>query len=336
MSKQLKQSKKYYKDTPKVYNTRSKRNIVTPFKDDNDDSNYNTTDISRNNNNKKLKIKQNQNISQYNKPSLLSSQSNMLWRALTSSDPYNGAQMIQHVNQNYNIGNTLLSDRIASIYLNIENDLNWHQASMAENSLQFAMEHCITNTYYKWNKFESKLDHSTTLISDDNKGIINLTMIKFTLKILSKLLESMINDEDLMNRFFENPDLNDVHRILTKLSNITGIYWNSFRKYLGIDGTVPKSTDPNMPVRARQCLEAFGKSLYLCGKIYVKMDGLNSTVAYIIKNNVWSKMKVPKSKNTDTIQMIFVCTLTNGDLNMNPLQLKLIELFDIKHLVLEL
>ena len=57
MSKQIKQSRKYFIDAQNVHNTKPKRNIVTPFKNDNDNSKDNSTDISRNNNNKKNKNK---------------------------------------------------------------------------------------------------------------------------------------------------------------------------------------------------------------------------------------------------------------------------------------
>ena len=78
MSKQIKQSRKYCNDAQNAHNTKPKRNIVTPFKNDNDNSKDNSTEISRNDNNKIMKTKRKENISEYTKPSLPSSQTNML------------------------------------------------------------------------------------------------------------------------------------------------------------------------------------------------------------------------------------------------------------------
>ena len=256
--------------------------------------------------------------------SIHASLSNTLWRALNSSDAYNGYQMISHLIQSRNVVSNSLAKKISSVYFQEMKDPNWHTAILAEYAIGCNFQSSDVK-YFTWTMFEKFLGHSTTLMSYDAAGSLNLTRVTFLLDYLSQVLGKMIDNDELCNSFFGCKG--NIRDALKQLSKYTGMYWNTY--YNIVVGDHTQSIDPNIAVRVRRCLEAFGKACSRFSSMYCNVNGLQVCeidCACMIKDNFLSQ--VGSVNQIQQMKILFVLTL-DDDKDMSKLQTNLFELFDI-------
>jgi len=297
--------------------------------------NYTNTDNSNDDNKKRIKTDSEHNRSEVTEHNIINSSNiNLRSRALKSDNTPTRKTMLETKKQKQKLGEIDLTEDIPSIYILIDDNRTWAEVVRAENYLSFALEHCLYETCISWKTIESFLTHSTTMLTEDKRGIINVAMVTCTLQILSKLLDQTLTDEDLLEWFFEHKF--DINSSLTALSKLTGYFWNKYYKYLGISGDIPACTDLNMPVRVRMCLDEFGKALYSCAKVYAKYRNMNLNapeVAKQIQSSFGNCIELTLPKNIKrSLVLLFVLTLTDNvrvTKNMSDLQNNLLELFKI-------
>jgi len=326
-----------FNDTTNDLSKQPNNNIVTPYKQEIENMSCINTECSSKDNNKRMIMESEYNGSEYSKPTIHSSHLNMISRALQSDDLLIGQQMLQYNSMKYNLGETALAEEVASIYVSIDENRNMHQVIGAQNYLPFVLENCTYKEHLTWPIIETFLTHSTNMLTDDERGIINITMVTCTLQILSKLLEQTLTDDELLVWFFEHKSF--VHTSLTTLTKITGCFWNKYHTYLGINCTIPPCTDPNMPARVRMCFEEFGKAICSSVKVYIKIRDLSynaPTVAMLIENAFWKSVQVTQTTMSDALLWTFVLMITEEDTeDMNVFRSNLLKVFRIDENIME-
>jgi len=252
------------------------------------------------------------------KTSIHTSLSNTLWRALNSSDPYNGYQMISHFIQARNIENRSLAKKIRTLFFEKQ---GWNIVTLLEFSKRCSDGYGLdVEKYVDWGMIEKYLSESS---ASCNSGSLNLTKVSFMLEYLSQIFEKLIDDDISCESFFGPKD--NIHNAFKELTHYTAIYWSHY--YNIILGKKRKDVDPNIAIRVRRCVEAFGKACVNLSSIYIKVNQVNEMgCAFIIKDSLFNQLQDCELslKELKQLKLLFVLTLDD-----ELLQKHLSEMFEI-------